>query len=1163
MLRIHLFGAPTVYNEQGDPLLIKRRLTRGLLYYLAAQGRPLTRDHLVDRFWPNIPLDRARAALRDSLGKLREALPEADKDLLQATRDSVTLDFRRVTVDLLEIQALLEKINTSVWKLPDLQPLPAEHYRQMLRVMQLWDGRNFLPGGDVEYSEDLSDWMRETEQQITQDLVRISKRLAAHEAASGDPGQANRWLQLALQFDEFDADIHQTILENHLKNDALKEARAYFESLERIYGDKDDYPRGVRALETRIYASPAAQQPGLPPGWNLRHSLQVPFIGQVEILAELERASRIGGAVLIYGEAGAGKTRLVQEFFRRQKGFPRLLLAACQPLESGIPFSPWVSLLRSSITPAEWRTLDPTWAALLAVLLPEISQARPDKLTKPPEVSRGALLEAIRKTLLMLANKGPLILVIDDVHWADESTLAILAYLLREEFFSQGRGLLVMTARIEEQNPQLDRFLLSSYPQPVRRFEMRALASEEIAELCELVLSRPLPFLLIEQLEQDTGGNPFFLLEILARLQESFPAEELAAAESLPLPASISDLVKTRLAGLPAEARELLSIGAVLGSSFELAILEKTVSLPPETIIDALEALENTRLIRSQDGDRPSYAFRHEKIRESLLNELSPGRKRLLNQKCAAALEAYHGNETGKIASKLALHYEAAGELRNAFEYWKIAGQNAYRLVSFYDCVEAYHRAERLLPRAIGLGDEQIYELYLAWITLAFENDDAAELERLSQNLGALGRERTSDLLIGAASAASGEAHMVRNQFELAMQAARQAYPALARSGHPLEMAWLMLRQGAYLYQLGHLAEAQDWFKKVLQTTAETADPHLLTVRAAANYQMSITETLAGFPTRAIEHARQTLQDADLSGHLYGKIIAHSALGLAYYLSGEPSLGREACQQGLTLTSQMSGWRMVAFLELYCGMNELEMGLTGSAWKHAQHAIELGRKYNHGEIISAGYSILGDIHRRLQNLEKALHAYEQGLAAAGDQFVHLESLYRRGACLVRLGQPAGLTQIRQAREIAASQGLGGILALASLSELGALADLQDQPAFEARAEWFLSIAPASLGPEQTSAHLQRLRGALLMQQGHPAAALPLLTEAARWYQAHTFRWLEFDCLQMQATALAQLEQPAEDTHTRLNSLLDEIETGLEDAPILHEWQLFWEKYGIS
>ncbi len=109
---------------------------------------------------------------------------------------------------------------------------------------------------------------------------------------------------------------------------------------------------------------------------------------------------------------------------------------------------------------------------------------------------------------------------------------------------------------------------------------MRALTPEEIGELCAQVLSRPLPLPSLSWLVQDTGGNPFFLLEILSRLQEMYPADALADAEHLPLPASISDLVKARLAALPAEARELLALAAVMGSSFEVALLERAAPLP-------------------------------------------------------------------------------------------------------------------------------------------------------------------------------------------------------------------------------------------------------------------------------------------------------------------------------------------------------------------------------------------------------------------------------------------------------------------------------------------------------------------------------------------------------------------------------------------------------
>jgi len=1161
MLRINLFGAPAVYDESGKPLVIRRRLTRALFYYISAQGRPITRDHLVDRFWPNEPLEKARASLRDGLGKVRDALP--DKELLQATRESVTLDYNRVSVDLLEIRSLLQTINASTRKLPQNSPLPAETYRQMLKVMQLWDGRSFLPGGDVEYSEDLSDWMRETEEDITRELVRVTKRLAAHEAASGHPDQANRWLMTALHFDEFDADVHQAILENYLKNDSPKEARAYFEALENTYGDKEDYPRGVRALESRICATPSSDIPALPPDWNVRQSLQVPFIGQEEMLEQMERAYRTGGGVLIYGEAGAGKTRLVQEFFRRQKSFPRLMLASCQPLETGMPFSPWISLLRNSVSQAEWRKLDASWADSLSLLLPELSQFRNNKNPSPqktPDVSRGALLEAIHRTLLLVSNKSPIILFLDDVHWADESTLAIVAYLLRDEFFSQGRGLLVMTARIEEQNPQLDRFLLTSYPQPVRRLEMRALTSEEIAELCEQVLSRPLPFSIIGQLGQDTGGNPFFLLEILSRLQEIYPADELADAESLPLPASISELVKARLSTLSPEAHELLSIGAVMGSSFELALLEKAVSLSSEQVIDSLEALEATRLVRSLPGERPVYAFRHEKIRESLLSELSSGRKRLLNQKCALVLEEYHGSQKDVVASKLALHYESAGDLLKAFEYWKVAAKNAYRLASFYECTEAYHRAERLLPRAAGLTDEQVYELYASWVNLAFDNDDAPELERLSQSLGALGRERASDLLTGASFTALAEAYMVRNRFDAAYEAAMRAFSHVAHSGSSVEMARLMVRLGIYLIMMGRIHDAQGWLLKVLQATRDATEPNLVISRADANQQMSVIENLSGFPARALDYTRRTIEDADSVGYLYGKIIAHSSQALSHYMSGELHRGREACQQGLSLLGQMSAWRMVAYLDIYCAMNELEMGLIGPAWKHAQHAIDLGRKYGHSEIMSLGYGILGDIHLNLSNFRKALQAYDQGSVAAGEHFVCCGSLFRRGYCLVRQGDETGMVPIAQGMEIAENLGLGGLLTQAGMSELAALAELGDMDSFESRTQWFLAEAPPRFGAELPLCTVKRLRARLLLRQGKPAEALKIIGNTAAWYHDRQFRWLELECLELQAESLAQTGQDSTPLRSQIEAILDQLENGLEDAPILFEWQAFWEKH---
>lgn len=413
---------------------------------------------------------------------------------------------------------------------------------------------------------------------------------------------------------------------------------------------------------------------------------------------------------------------------------------------------------------------------------------------------------------------------------------------------------------------------------------------------------------------------------------------------------------------------------------------------------------------------------------------------------------------------------------------------------------------------------------------------------------------------IGASLTALAEACLARNRFDAAYEAAMQAFSHVVRSGNRVEMARLMVRLGIYLIMMGRIHEAQGWFLKVLQATRDAAETNLVISRADANHHLSVIENLSGFSDRALDYAQRAIEDADSVGYLYGKILAHSSQALSYFMNGAFDMGREACQQGLSLPGHMSAWRMAAYLDIYCAMNELEMGLIGQAWKYAQHAIDLGRKYGHGEIMSLGYGILGDIHLNLSNFKKALQAYDQGSVASGEHFIRCGNLFRRGYCLVRQGDETGMVLIAQGMEIAENLGLGGLLTQAGATELAALAYLGDVDGFKSRVEWFLAKAPPRIGAELPLCTVKRLRTRLLLNQGKPADALKMLGNIAVWYHDHQFRWLELECLELQANALAQTGQDNAAIYRRIETILDELENGLEDAPILFEWQIFWEKH---
>jgi DNA-binding SARP family transcriptional activator/tetratricopeptide (TPR) repeat protein len=1155
MLRIRLFGPPMVYDED-QPITIKRRGTRALLFYLAAQGKPVTRDHLTDNFWPDLPLEQARRTLRDNLGKIRTDLP--DKSVLQTQPDVVSLDFNKVWVDLLELQSLLAKIIPALQKLPEDAHLSSGLYNQMTAAVQLWNGQPFIANGELSISEELTLWMERIQVPLHEMLRRTLRRLARHDEILGNVNKVLEWLWLIRVFDEYDDEINCKIIEAYLQNNMQAEAQEFYEAMRSLYEIElnTEMPEGILALESRLY-SPPIQASLDSAQWSIRPSVQVPFIGQAEVLNQLNLAYRTGGGILVFGEAGAGKTRLVQEFVRQRENALHLFIASCQPLETGMPFAPWISLLRSSVLPEQWQKLDPIWASPLTMLLPDLTKIRPDipvYATEHTEVPRSVLLEAIHQLLLVIAENGPLVLVIDDVHWADESTLAIVSYMLNKSFFRAGRGLLIMAARVEEQNSLLDKFLLTTYPQPLRQAELRHLNRSETAEISSYVLEKETPELFIDRVQQETGGNPFFLLQLLQSLQEN--TTDLEQVQYLPITQSVHELIQRRLQVLSPEARELLSIGAVLGSYFELPVIEEAISLSEEELVSALEQLEKARLVRHLQQEGFSYGFVHEKIREGLLSELTPPRKRLLNQRAAKALEIQLAGNFAPYSARLAQHHENAGNLSEAFDYWVMAGQYAWRLASTYESIDAYKHAERLVPRTPGLSEAQLYQLYTNWNQVAFEIDDAVLLEDLNNSLYTLGQERRNDLLIGAALGGLSDAAMARNQFAEALEHVEQAHPYIERSQNIYELIQAQMRHGTYMYMLGQIRESQSWFQKVMDLTENSDDPHLINLRSVSHYHMGLTETMRGYTTRGIEHAQQSSRFIARVRSTYGEVEAYSVEGLAYYLSSACQLGLEACLKGLALADRMAGWRMYGYLASYAAMNEVELALIGDAWDHAQKAIEMGQRQGHGEIVCLGYRNIGNIYLELGDLKQAASAYQQSILAAGDHFVRLESAYRYGYTQFQQGDEAAFNSIQEAVDLAFKLDAGCIGMLAMPFLLAALLKKSDYQHFDERASWFCEQVLERFGSDKGNYLVAYLRAEDAFQRKEYETAHALVEPLIPWYAQACLPWREINCLRIQRVSAKQLDLKGADEEQRMSELLDQIENSIKEAPFGAEFQSY-------
>lgn len=1165
--QILLLGPPEVRHEN-QPVRIQRRIPRALLFYLASQGGMVGRDQVLPLFWENESETAARRRLSDTLSRLRDALP--DPSILISTTGLLGLDFGKVYVDQLEFQGLLLQVGHIPWQISSHLPLPETIYQNLAKAVRLWRSPRFLAGASFPSSLALDDWLTETSQRMEHLLQRSLERLSQHAEALGDLEQALHLTRQALALDELDEDLHYRVM--HLLIDLGKpeEARAHFrqvqELMQREYQAAPsprlvelDQQANIRLSHTEIRATPT---------WKIHPTMQVPFVGRRNILDQLQRIYLKGGGAIIFGESGQGKTRLMQEFAMKAKPQPRVFVAIPRPTESNLPFQPIIELLRTHIQPEDWRALPLTWVSQLSLLLPELSELFSEPLERPmletmPEVAPGqvrtVILEAIRQVFLMLARRGPLIFCLDDAQWCDEATLATIAYLLERPPFDQ-HAFFLAAARWEEKNPHLES-LITSLQQAARInvIPLPRLSDSEIKELVTHIIGHTPTDQFIHRVQIETGGNPFFILESLRAILETNASLDQAQLSKLPLVQSVQNLIHARLDKLLGPERQILEVAAILGSDIDPDLIAEVLQEATFQVHQALKNLERQSLIEIIEGTTGviRYRFIHEKIKEVLLQRLHPLHARMLHRKVAQALERKGVGDDA--AATLAQHYEQAGELSLAFDYWIQAGRRARQLFSSADALWIFSRANRLIQQGGQLTDYQIHTLYAEWSETAYEIEDIVTIQRVNSDLLKLGHQRNSPLLIGTALDGMSDACMASNQFEEGLDYTNQAIPFLEQGGSLYKLMEAYNHRGVFLYMLNRLDEALESFEKALSLGSASEEPQVVRARANAHYQTAVALVINGWPVQAQTHARHSLADFIQLKRVHGTITAYSALALAQYFLGNYTQARQNCQHGLELAERAQAWRMMGYLHGYQAMIEIAIGELDSGLGHAEKAIELGERYNHNEITAGGYRMIGDFYQWLSQPQRSIDPYTRALEASQETFLVADMQFRLGFSLFAGGErERGQDLVLQAITTADQASLGIIRMMAQSSLMHIYYQTQNWEQAERLAKQlydeghnrsFLSVRLAAAN----------LLGNLRLHQGDRTAATKYFQETANTAALMPHPWLEMKALSAWHNALSADGYPDPTIRQRIEYLLDHLESRIHRQPYLQAFQEFRQK----
>ncbi len=463
------------------------------------------------------------------------------------------------------------------------------------------------------------------------------------------------------------------------------------------------------------------------------------FVGREDETEELRSAlasaiSGEGKIVLLTGEPGIGKTRMAEELatYARLRN-AQVLWGRCHERAGQPSYWPWVQAIRTYVHTKDLQALASdmgSGAADIAQVVTEIRDRLPGLATPPalePDEARFRLFDSITTFLKNASNREPLVIVLDDIQWADEASLLLLQFLARE--IQSARVLVIGTVRdteLEREQPSA-RVLAELTKEPVTSsIALTGLTTDDITQYVELSTGKVAAPGLAGALFKQAEGNPFVTSEIVKLLASDGRLDEGATSTSwsVAIPDGVRAVVTRRLDHLSEPCRDFLASAAVVGREFELRVVERATGVSVEAAVDALDEAASARLVGELEDGTGRYQFSHAITRDTLYQDQPASRRLELHRAIGECLESIYGTESAAHIGQLAYHFaEAAkaGTAEKAVTYARKAGDQALERLAYEDAVGHYRRAVQALSFADQQSETLKAELLLAQGTAAIK----------------------------------------------------------------------------------------------------------------------------------------------------------------------------------------------------------------------------------------------------------------------------------------------------------------------------------------------------------------------------------------------------------------------------------------------------------
>ena len=744
-----------------------------------------------------------------------------------------------------------------------------------------------------------------------------------------------------------------------------------------------------------------------------------PIVGRLleseDLVSLLDDATAgMGGLATLSGEAGIGKTTLARQLstLAEQRGIPAVWGVGASA-EAARPYWHWIQLVRAIAArregPEVFKALGPV-GAWLHTIVPDLELGLPPGGTEPSPVGaeegRFHLYDALLRLLELAAERSGLVVVLDDLHFADEASLLALSYISRA--VADKRILIVCTHRdLELEESRREAAPFSELVRPTLGIVLKGLPAADVRRMIESRRDLPPPDALVRRIHQLTGGNPLFVSELLSLIEAEQDVDDSAlAAGAMPLPAGVRDAITARLAMLSAEGQEMLGVASVIGQQFRAGTLAAAAGKPAVELLELLDEAVRLRLVRPTTQYADGYGFHHGLIQATLYDAIPRGRRLALHDAVARALEQDPAVVAGEGLAEIAHHYlEAAPahDAQRAIDYAQRAGNRAMATFAYDQAVGMYRGALGVT----GLTESQRGELLQSLGEAQMRVGDTEAARQTLLRAADAARVRDDPVAFAHAALSCAIWGLTNGTDEQLVGLAQEAAARLERVDEPGLMARVE----------GFLAAAIYWTDEVERRERLAEDALRLARGEEQRRRDRESGQTLGYVLGRYLLARwgpqSAIRDVEISDEVVelAQRLGDAELELLirnWRITVLMELGRfAAVDQEIARVEQMAGElrqpRAMVFLPLHYALRAGTMGRFDEAEGLNSHSSEIGRELRGSTSDLAGSAqllMLRLLQGRLPELEQPLRA----LAASRPEMVGYACAL--AALLSQAGRPA-------------------------------------------------------------------------------------------------------------------------------------------------------------